>query len=65
MAGDGNVAEIIEHVPQLAGSLTNAIPVEAVEAIDVSNAVLWLVSEEARYVTGSVIPVDAGNINRR
>jgi SDR family mycofactocin-dependent oxidoreductase len=65
MAGDGNVAEIIEHVPQLAGSLTNAIPVEAVEAIDVSNAVLWLVSEEARYVTGSVIPVDAGNVNRR
>ena len=65
MAGDGNVAEIIEHVPQLAGSLTNAIPVEAVDAIDVSNAVLWLVSEEARYVTGSVIPVDAGNINRR
>jgi NAD(P)-dependent dehydrogenase (short-subunit alcohol dehydrogenase family) len=65
MAGDGNVAEIIEHVPQLAGSLTNAIPVEAVEAIDVSNAVLWLVSEEARYITGSVIPVDAGNVNRR
>jgi NAD(P)-dependent dehydrogenase (short-subunit alcohol dehydrogenase family) len=65
MAGDGNVAEIIELAPKLAGSLTNAIPVEAVEAIDVSNAVLWLVSEEARYVTGSVIPVDAGNINRR
>jgi SDR family mycofactocin-dependent oxidoreductase len=65
MAGDGNVAEIIELAPKLAGSLTNAIPVEAVEAIDVSNAVLWLASEEARYVTGSVIPVDAGNINRR
>jgi SDR family mycofactocin-dependent oxidoreductase len=65
MAGDGNVAEIIKHAPKLAGSLTNAIPVEAVEAIDVSNAVLWLASEEARYVTGSVIPVDAGNVNRR
>jgi SDR family mycofactocin-dependent oxidoreductase len=65
MAGDGNVAEIIERVPQLAGSLTNAIPVEAVEVIDVSNAVLWLVSEDARYVTGSVLPVDAGNLNRR
>jgi SDR family mycofactocin-dependent oxidoreductase len=65
MAGDGNVAEIVAHAPQLANSLTNALPVEAVEAIDVSNAVLWLVSEEARYVTGSVIPVDAGNVNRR
>ncbi|HTU36890.1 MAG TPA: mycofactocin-coupled SDR family oxidoreductase [Acidimicrobiales bacterium] len=65
MAGDGNVAEIIEHVPQLAGSLLNAIPVEAVDPIDVSNAIAWLVSDEARYVTGSVIPVDAGNVNRR
>jgi NAD(P)-dependent dehydrogenase (short-subunit alcohol dehydrogenase family) len=65
MAGDGNVAEIIENVPQLAGSLLNALPVEAVDPIDVSNAIAWLVSDEARYVTGSVIPVDAGNINRR
>lgn len=64
MAGDGNVAAIIEHVPELAGSLTNAIPVEAVDPIDVSNAVVWLVSDEARYITGTVVPVDAGNINR-
>lgn len=39
--------------------------VESVDPIDVSNDVAWLVSDEARYVTGSVIPVDAGNINRR
>jgi SDR family mycofactocin-dependent oxidoreductase len=65
MAGGGNVAEIVENVPELAGSLLNALPVEAVDPIDVSNAILWLVSDEARYVTGSVIPVDAGNVNRR
>jgi NAD(P)-dependent dehydrogenase (short-subunit alcohol dehydrogenase family) len=65
MAGGGNVTEIVENVPQLAGSLLNALPVEAVDPIDVSNAILWLVSDEARYVTGSVIAVDAGNINRR
>jgi len=64
MAGGGNVAEIIKHVPELAGSLTNAIPVEAVEAIDVSNAIAWLVSDDARYVTGTVLPVDAGNLNK-
>ena len=34
-------------------------------ALDVANAALWLVSDEARYITGTVIPVDAGNINRR
>jgi NAD(P)-dependent dehydrogenase (short-subunit alcohol dehydrogenase family) len=36
-----------------------------IESIDVSNAILWLVSDDARYVTGTVLPVDAGNINRR
>ena len=65
MAGDGNLAAILEHAPELAGSLQNAIPVEAIDPIDVSNAIAWLVSDEARYVTGTVIPVDAGNVNRR
>ena len=65
MANDGNVSLIVKHVPELAGSLTNAIPVEAVDAIDVAHAVAWLASEEARYITGTVLPVDAGNINRR
>ena len=64
MAGGGSVAAIIEHSPDLALSLTNAIPVEAVDPIDISNAILYLVSDEARYVTGTVLPVDAGNVNR-
>lgn len=64
MAGGGNVAAILEHSPDLALSLTNAIPVEAVDPIDVSNAILWLVSDDARYITGTVVPVDAGNVNR-
>lgn len=65
MANDGDVSLIIKHVPELANSLTNAMPVEAVEAIDVANAVAWLASDEARYITGTVVPVDAGNVNRR
>ncbi len=31
-----------------------------VEAGDISDAVLWLCSEEARYITGTTLPVDAG-----
>jgi (+)-trans-carveol dehydrogenase len=31
-----------------------------VEPIDISNALLFLSSEEARYITGVVLPVDAG-----
>ena len=65
MANNGDVSMIIQHVPELANSLTNAMPVEAVEAIDVAHTVAWLASDEARYITGTVIPVDAGNINRR
>lgn len=35
-----------------------------VEPVDVSNAVLYLASDEARYVTGVVLPVDMGILNR-
>jgi SDR family mycofactocin-dependent oxidoreductase len=63
--GGGNVQEILQHSPDLAGSLLNAMPVDAIDPIDVSNAILWLVSDAARYVTGTVVPVDAGNVNRR
>jgi SDR family mycofactocin-dependent oxidoreductase len=39
---------------------THALPIPWVEPIDISNAVLWLASDEARYVTGVMLPVDAG-----
>lgn len=35
-----------------------------VETVDVSNAVLYLASDEARYVTGTVLSVDLGVLNR-
>lgn len=38
----------------------NALPIPLVEAIDISNAVLWLASDEARYVTGTTQVIDAG-----
>jgi SDR family mycofactocin-dependent oxidoreductase len=38
----------------------HAMPVETLEAVDISNAIVWLCSEEARYVTGVTLPVDAG-----
>ena len=40
------------------------LPIPWVEAIDVSNAILWLVSDEARYVTGVALPVDAGALTK-
>lgn len=39
----------------------NALPVRWVDPVDISNAVLFLVSDDARYVTGVQLPVDAGS----
>jgi NAD(P)-dependent dehydrogenase (short-subunit alcohol dehydrogenase family) len=35
-----------------------------VEPVDVSNGVLFLASDEARYVTGVTLPIDGGNVMR-
>jgi SDR family mycofactocin-dependent oxidoreductase len=43
----------------------NALPVEVLQVEDIANAVLWLVSDAARYVTGVALPVDAGFVNKR
>jgi SDR family mycofactocin-dependent oxidoreductase len=40
--------------------IQQAMPVPYVEPEDISNAVLWLASDEARYVTGMQLRVDAG-----
>lgn len=65
MAGDGDLQAIMARSPQLANALSNAMPVDMVEPLDVSNAIAWLVSDDARYVTGTVVPVDAGQLNKR
>ncbi|MDT4905955.1 MAG: hypothetical protein QOJ37_2974 [Pseudonocardiales bacterium] len=43
-----------------ASAATILLPIDWVESIDVSNAVLFLVSDEARYITGVALPIDAG-----
>ena len=40
----------------------NALPIRWVEPRDISNAVLFLASDEARYITGVTLPVDAGSL---
>ena len=51
--------------PSLANAMANALPVDMVEPVDISNAILWLVSDDARYVTGVTLPVDAGFTNKK
>ncbi len=48
-----------EQVAPLFATL-NALPIPWIDPRDVSNAVAFLVSDEARYITGVTLPVDAG-----
>jgi SDR family mycofactocin-dependent oxidoreductase len=48
----------------MSANMQNALPVEEVQPVDISNAILWLSSDEARYVTGVMLPVDAGFLGR-
>jgi len=45
--------------------MSNALPVQTLDVDDIANAVLWLVSDAARYVTGVTLPLDGGYVNKR
>lgn len=49
-----------EERADLVPMFINAMPTPCVEPIDVSNAVLYLISDESRFVTGLQFKVDAG-----
>ena len=42
----------------------NVLPVDVIDPADVAGAVAWLASDEARYVTGVSLPIDAGNLQK-
>lgn len=64
LAGLGNMDRLIALDPSVGSMFVNTLPVDLVEAQDISNAVLYLASDEARYVTGTQFTVDAGTTNR-
>jgi SDR family mycofactocin-dependent oxidoreductase len=59
------MAQFLAADPTLSNGMANALPVDMVEPADISNAILWLVSDDARYVTGVTLPVDAGYTNKK
>ena len=63
-AGLGGLEPLLTRDPNLGPIFMNTLPVEMVDARDISNAVLFLASDEARYVTGLEFTVDAGNTIR-
>jgi SDR family mycofactocin-dependent oxidoreductase len=53
-------AAYVEAHPETMALMSNLMPVDAVDPVDISNGVLYLVSDAGRYVTGITLPVDAG-----
>ncbi len=58
----GAAASFSDVEPRL--KAMNSLPIAAIDSSDVTSAVLWLASDEARYVTGVSLPVDAGSTQK-
>ncbi|MCK8672105.1 mycofactocin-coupled SDR family oxidoreductase [Rhodococcus sp. HM1] len=41
-------------------TMQNALPIPILQSEDIANSVAWLVSDEAKFVTGIALPLDAG-----
>lgn len=59
------IQAVMQADPSMGAAMANALPVDMLEPVDISNAILWLVSDAARYVTGVTLPVDAGFTNKK
>ena len=64
MAVNPAMTEFLESFPEGGAHLQNPMPVELLEPEDISAAIAYLVSDEAKYVTGVTFPVDAGFCNK-
>jgi SDR family mycofactocin-dependent oxidoreductase len=63
MARNDAMAAFLDAIPAGAETVsvpTNLLPVEILEPGDISDAVVFLASDRARYITGVTLPVDAG-----
>lgn len=66
MVANAEYGAFVNSHPEVANdpAYKNPMPVELLESIDISHAVAFLASDEARYITGITLPVDAGYHNR-
>ncbi len=60
MVRNDAMEKFLSEFPDATSSLTNLLPVELLHPRDISDAVLFLASDLARYITGVTLPVDAG-----
>jgi len=54
--------DFIEKNPGIVMGGYGVLPETTTQAVDQANAVLWLASDEAKFVTGTQVSVDAGMV---
>jgi len=50
--------------PGVGVTLELPLPIHRLEPLDIANAIRWLCTDEARYITGTVSVVDGGALLR-
>jgi NAD(P)-dependent dehydrogenase (short-subunit alcohol dehydrogenase family) len=60
MVNNSAMEAFLHAFPDAGASLSNMLPVEMLQPRDISDAIVFLVSDHARYITGVALPVDAG-----
>ncbi|WP_369805864.1 SDR family oxidoreductase [Mycobacterium sp. 1165178.9] len=58
------VSAYLANNPEITQATVNLLEVPFVQTADISDAVVWLVSDYAKYVTDVALPVDAGSCAR-
>ena len=56
---------VLQANPEIYNGMNNLLPVDVLQPEDISNAVLFLASDAAKYITGISLPVDAGYSSKR
>jgi SDR family mycofactocin-dependent oxidoreductase len=58
------IEQLMAEQPEYAAAFENLLPVPLIEAVDISEAMLYLCGPSGRYITGITLPVDAGFLVR-
>lgn len=64
--GDGahrQMAPLLARFPEFTSFFVPALPAGRMQPDDISPAVVYLASDDARFVTGTALPIDAGHVN--
>lgn len=60
MVMNDTMAKLFEANDLALISMQNVLPIPILQPEDIANAVAWLVSDEAKFITGTAWPLDAG-----